>query len=76
MDVTTITDTIERYIRPATLFSGCLDAGMEATHKHGSRYPVTTFMNYTAKFPESYEAAWDVWGEPRPGSQETRRTTR
>jgi uncharacterized protein (DUF169 family) len=41
-------------------------AGLEATHKHGIRYPVTTFMNYTAKFPEQYEVTWDVWGEPRP----------
>lgn len=44
-------------------------AGLEATHKHGIRYPVTTFMNYTAKFPEQYEATWEVWGEPRPGKQ-------
>jgi uncharacterized protein (DUF169 family) len=41
-------------------------AGLEATHKGGIRYPVTTFMNYTAKFPAKYEAVWDLWGEKKP----------
>jgi uncharacterized protein (DUF169 family) len=41
-------------------------AGLEATHKGGIRYPVTTFMNYTAKFPAKYEAVWDIWGEKKP----------
>jgi uncharacterized protein (DUF169 family) len=41
--------------------------GLEATHKNGIRYPVTTFMNYTAKFPAKYEAVWDIWGEQKPG---------
>jgi uncharacterized protein (DUF169 family) len=44
-------------------------AGLEGTHKSGIRYPVTTFMNYTAKFPETYEAVWDIWGEKRPTAE-------
>lgn len=41
-------------------------SGLESTHKAGIRYPVPTFMNYTAKFPPKYEAVWDIWGEKKP----------
>jgi uncharacterized protein (DUF169 family) len=41
-------------------------AGLQSTHKSGIRYPVPSFMNYTAKFPPQYEAVWDMWDEKDP----------
>jgi hypothetical protein len=45
---------------------GVVMEGLQSTHKNGIRYPIPTFMNYTAKFPPKYEAVWDVWGEKKP----------
>lgn len=44
-------------------------AGLQSTHKNGIRYPIPTFMNYTAKFPPRYEAVWDIWGEKKPAER-------
>lgn len=44
-------------------------AGLESTHKHGIRYPIPTFMNYTAKFPPQYETAWALWGDKAPAER-------
>ena len=43
--------------------------GLQSTHKNGIRYPIPTFMNYTAKFPAKYEAVWDIWGEKKPSDR-------
>jgi uncharacterized protein (DUF169 family) len=43
--------------------------GLQSTHKNGIRYPIPTFMNYTAKFPSTYEAVWDLWGEKKPSER-------
>ena len=43
--------------------------GLQSTHKNGIRYPVPTFMNYTAKFPAKYEAVWDIWGDKKPSER-------
>ena len=53
---------------PASKLDTVVD-GLQSTHKNGIRYPIPTFMNYTAKFPPKYEAVWDVWGEKKPSER-------
>jgi hypothetical protein len=38
--------------------------GLEGTHKGGVRYPIPTFLRYTADFPESYKKLEDFWDKP------------
>jgi len=40
---------------PFSLIEEILE-GLEATHKAGTRYPVTNWLNYTGGFPPSYDA--------------------
>ena len=50
---------------PASKLDAVME-GLQSTHKNGIRYPIPTFMNYTAQFPPKYEAVWDIWGEKKP----------
>jgi uncharacterized protein (DUF169 family) len=50
-------------IPPALL--PALVEGLEGTHRGGLRYPVTNYMRYTARYPETYEHLEDVWEELR-----------
>lgn len=45
-------------------------AGLEATHKAGTRYPVTNWMNYTAGFPSSYDDYRRMLDEAGPPDRE------
>lgn len=47
---------------PAALLSD-LVAGLEGTHKGGLRYPVPSFVRYTAQFPAAYEQLEEIWKE-------------
>ena len=40
--------------------------GLEATHKAGTRYPVTNWLNYEAGFPPSYDAYREMLDEAGP----------
>ena len=53
---------------PASKLEAVME-GLQSTHKNGIRYPIPTFMNYTAQFPPKYEAVWDVWGEKKPSER-------
>ena len=44
--------------------------GLEATHKAGTRYPVTNWLNYTAGFPPSYEEYRGMLEEEGPPGQD------
>lgn len=56
---------------PASKLDTVLE-GLQRTHKNGIRYPVPTFMNYTASFPAKYEAVWAMWGEPTPRERDAK----
>lgn len=43
--------------------------GLEATHKVGTRYPVTNWMNYTGGFPPSYDAYREMLDKAGPPDQ-------
>lgn len=55
---------------PFTMIDEILE-GLEATHKAGTRYPVTNWMNYTAGFPPSYDAYRRMLDEAGPPDQDT-----
>ncbi|MBK7090579.1 MAG: DUF169 domain-containing protein [bacterium] len=40
-----------------------LIAGLEGTHKGGIRYPIPTYMRFTAEFPEKYQELEKYWKE-------------
>ena len=40
-----------------------LIAGLEGTHKGGIRYPIPTFLRFTAEYPEKYRELEDYWNE-------------
>lgn len=44
--------------------------GLEATHKAGTRYPVTNWLNYTAGFPPSYDEYRGMLEEEGPPGQD------
>jgi uncharacterized protein (DUF169 family) len=50
---------------PFALMAEILE-GLEATHKAGTRYPVTNWLSYTAGFPPSYEQYRDMLDEAGP----------
>jgi len=54
---------------PFSLIDEILE-GMEATHKAGTRYPVTNWLNYTAQFPQSYDEYRRMVDEAGPPSGE------
>ena len=37
--------------------------GLEGTHKGGVRYPIPSYLRFTAEFPESYRKLEDFWKE-------------
>ena len=45
-------------------WSAELLAGLEGTHRGGVRYPVPSFLRYTAEYPATYEKLKDLWEEP------------
>jgi uncharacterized protein (DUF169 family) len=38
--------------------------GLEGTHKGGVRYPIPSYLRYTAEFPESYQKLNEFWDKP------------
>lgn len=38
--------------------------GLEGTHKGGVRYPIPSFLRYTADFPDSYKKLEEFWEKP------------
>jgi uncharacterized protein (DUF169 family) len=38
-------------------------AGLQATHKFGIRYPITSFLNFEAVLPPSYRKLDEIWKE-------------
>jgi uncharacterized protein (DUF169 family) len=44
--------------------------GLEATHKAGTRYPVTNWLNYEAGFPPSYDQYRSMLDEAGPPEEE------
>lgn len=37
--------------------------GLAATHKHGIRYPIPSFLRYQGEFPEAYQRLEAMWGQ-------------
>jgi hypothetical protein len=35
--------------------------GLEKTHRAGVRYPITSFFNFQATFPPSYQEQMKIW---------------
>ena len=54
---------------PFSLMDEILD-GLEATHKAGTRYPVTHWLNYEAGFPPSYDAYRQMLDDAGPPDKE------
>lgn len=50
---------------PFSLMEEILE-GLEATHKAGTRYPVTNWLSYTAGFPPAYEKYREILDEAGP----------
>lgn len=50
------------FIIPASKIDTVLD-GLAKTHKGGIRYPITSFFNFQATFPPSYQEQMKIWEE-------------
>lgn len=50
------------FMIPASRVEGVLD-GLASTHKAGVRYPITSFFNFEATFPPSYQEQMKIWEE-------------
>jgi uncharacterized protein (DUF169 family) len=50
------------FLMPASKFDAVLD-GLAKTHKGGIRYPITSFFNFQAAFPPSYQEQMKIWEE-------------
>lgn len=50
------------FLLPASKIENTLD-GLTQTHKVGIRYPVTSFFNFQATFPPSYQEQMKIWQE-------------
>jgi len=50
------------FIIPASKVDTVLD-GLTKTHKTGIRYPITSFFNFEAAFPPSYQEQMKIWEE-------------
>jgi uncharacterized protein (DUF169 family) len=48
------------FMIPASKVDTVLD-GLEKTHKGGIRYPITSFFNFEAAFPPSYQEQMKIW---------------
>ena len=54
---------------PFSLMDEILE-GLEATHKAGTRYPVTNWLNYTGEFPPSYDEYRRMLDDAGPPGQD------
>lgn len=54
---------------PFSLMDDILE-GLEGTHKAGTRYPVTNWLNYTGGFPPSYDAYREMLDEEGPPEED------
>ena len=50
------------FMIPASKMDTLLD-GLAKTHKSGVRYPITSFFNFQATFPPSYQEQMKIWEE-------------
>ena len=50
------------YMIPMSKLDNVLD-GLAKTHKSGIRYPITSFFNFEATFPPSYQEQMKIWEE-------------
>ena len=50
------------FLIPASKIDTVID-GMAKTHKSGVRYPITSFFNFQATFPPSYQEQMKIWEE-------------
>ena len=50
------------FLMPASKIDTVLD-GLAKTHKGGIRYPITSFFNFQAAFPPSYQEQMKIWEE-------------
>lgn len=50
------------FMMPAAKVDTVLD-GLAKTHKSGIRYPITSFFNFQAPFPPSYQEQMKIWEE-------------
>lgn len=50
------------FLIPASKIDTVLD-GLAKTHKGGIRYPITSFFNFQAAFPPSYQEQMKIWEE-------------
>ena len=50
------------FMMPAAKVDTVLD-GLAKTHKSGIRYPITSFFNFQATFPPSYQEQMKIWEE-------------
>jgi hypothetical protein len=50
------------FMIPASKADAVLD-GLAKTHKAGVRYPITSFFNFQAAFPPSYQEQMKIWEE-------------
>jgi uncharacterized protein (DUF169 family) len=50
------------FMIPASKIDTVLD-GLANTHKSGVRYPITSFFNFQAAFPPSYQEQMKIWEE-------------
>jgi len=50
------------FLMPASKVDTVLD-GLAKTHKGGIRYPITSFFNFQAAFPPSYQEQMKIWEE-------------
>jgi len=50
------------FMIPASKIDTVLD-GLAQTHKSGLRYPITSFFNFEATFPPSYQEQMKIWEE-------------
>jgi hypothetical protein len=50
------------FMMPMSKVDTVLD-GLAKTHKGGIRYPITSFFNFEATFPPSYQEQMKIWEE-------------
>jgi len=50
------------FLIPASKIDSVVD-GLANTHKSGVRYPITSFFNFQATFPPSYQEQMKIWEE-------------
>ena len=50
------------FLLPLSKVDGLLE-GLTMTHKAGVRYPITSFFDFEATFPPSYQEQMKIWEE-------------